>query len=67
MLSIECVPNVRLLHVGRRRLTIGVSSRYVHPSEDAVLDAMSRLGGHKLEHSDDHAASSEIAPRQLTQ
>ena len=47
--------------------SIGVSSRYVHPSEDAVLDAMSRLGGHKIGHSDDQAASSEIAPRQLTQ
>jgi integrase len=30
---------------------IGISSRYVHPSEDAVLDAMSRLGGHKIGHS----------------
>ena len=47
--------------------SIGVSSRYVHPSEDAVLDAMSRLGGHKIGHSVDQAASSEIAPRQLTQ
>jgi integrase len=47
--------------------SIGVSSRYVHPSEDAVLDAMSRLGGHKIGHSDNQAASSEIAPRQLTQ
>jgi integrase len=33
--------------------SIGVSSRYVHPSEDAVLDAMSRLGGHKIGHSED--------------
>jgi integrase len=31
--------------------SIGISSRYVHPSEDAVLDAMSRLGGHKTGHS----------------
>ena len=31
--------------------SIGVSSRYVHPSEDAVLDATSRLGGHKIGHS----------------
>jgi len=30
---------------------IGISSRYVHPSEDAVLDAMARLGGHKIGHS----------------
>jgi integrase len=47
--------------------SIGVSSRYVHPSEDAVLDAMSKLGGHKIGHTDDQAASSAIAPRQLTQ
>lgn len=31
--------------------SISISSRYVHPSEDAVLDAMSRLGGHKIGHS----------------
>lgn len=31
--------------------SISVSLRYVHPSEDAVLDAMSRLGGHKIGHS----------------
>lgn len=30
--------------------SIGISARYVHPSEDAVLDAMSRLGGHKIGH-----------------
>jgi integrase len=32
--------------------SIGVSSHYVHPSDDAVLDAMSRLGGHKIGHSE---------------
>jgi len=26
--------------------SIGISARYIHPSEDAVLTAMSRLGGH---------------------
>lgn len=31
--------------------SIAISSRYVHPSEDAVLSAMSRLGGHKTGHS----------------
>ncbi len=31
--------------------SITISARYVHPSEDAVLDAMSRLGGHKIGHS----------------
>lgn len=30
--------------------SITVSSRYVHPSEDAVMEAMSRLGGHKTGH-----------------
>jgi len=29
---------------------IRMSARYVHPSEDAVLNAMSRLGGHKIGH-----------------
>src|SRR5205807_7719413 len=32
--------------------SIGISSRYVHPSEDAVLDAMARLGRHKTGHSE---------------
>jgi Phage integrase family len=31
--------------------SVAISSRYVHPSEDAVLSAMSRLGGHKIGHS----------------
>ena len=31
--------------------SIGISARYVHPSEDAVLDAMARLTGHKIGHS----------------
>jgi integrase len=31
--------------------SIAISSRYVHPSEDAVLAAMSRLGGHNSGHS----------------
>jgi len=29
--------------------SIAISSRYVHPSEDAVLNAMAKLGGHKIE------------------
>ena len=32
--------------------SITISSRYVHPSEDAVLAAMARLGGHKIGHSE---------------
>src|SRR5262249_2018459 len=31
---------------------IAISQRYVHPSEDAVLSAMSRLGGHKTGHTE---------------
>ena len=31
--------------------SIAISSRYVHPSEDVVLDAMARLGGHNSGHS----------------
>ena len=34
---------------GHRSITI--SARYVHPSENAVLDAVERLGGHKTGHS----------------
>ena len=28
--------------------SIAISSRYVHPSENAVLDAVERMGGHKI-------------------
>jgi hypothetical protein len=31
--------------------SIAISARYVHPSEDAVLDTMARLGGHNSGHS----------------
>ncbi len=31
--------------------SIAISSRYVHPSEDAVLNAMANLGGHNSGHS----------------
>jgi integrase len=31
--------------------SIGISARYVHPSEDSVLAAMARLGGHNSGHS----------------
>ena len=43
--------------------SIAISSRYVHPSEDAVLSAMSRLGGHKNGHSaelEDHDTASKL-------
>jgi integrase len=47
--------------------SIGISSRYVHPSEDAVLYAMSRLGGHNSGHNEEPANPKEEPPRQLTQ
>jgi integrase len=46
---------------------IQISSRYVHPSEDAMFAAMSRLGGHKIGHSEESALSTEEMQRQLTQ
>jgi integrase len=47
--------------------SIGVSSRYVHPSDDAVLAAMSRLGGHKIGHSEENRISANPSQRQLSQ
>lgn len=35
--------------------SISISARYVHPSEDAVLNAMSKLSGHNSGHSDEMA------------
>jgi integrase len=47
------------------------SSRYVHPSGDAVLDAMERmggkLGGHKIGHNAKNANRPTRTQRQLTQ
>jgi integrase len=41
--------------------SIGSSARYVHPSEDEVLDAISRLGGLKTGHSENQAAQLLVA------
>jgi integrase len=41
--------------------SITISARYVHPSEDAVLDAISRLGGHKIGHSQNDAPLLPVA------
>jgi integrase len=46
--------------------SIAMSSRYVHPSEDAVLTAMSRLGGHKSGHTQ-NAQDDAGVQRLLTQ
>ena len=45
--------------------SIAISARYVHPSEDAVLTAMSRLPGHNSGHSEEmqQKAQSSEAPQ----
>jgi site-specific recombinase XerD len=43
------------------------SSRYVHPSDDAVLGAMERMGGHKIGHSDELPVQIAKSRGQLTQ
>jgi hypothetical protein len=42
-------------------------SRYVHPSDDAVLGAMERMGGHKIGHSAENSVRPARTQRQLTQ
>jgi integrase len=46
--------------------SIAISARYVHPSEDAVLDAMSRLSGHNSGHSGDLAPRESVSQRLLS-
>jgi integrase len=41
--------------------SISISSRYVHPSEDSVLDAISRLGGHRIGHKENPPAQLLVA------
>lgn len=41
--------------------SIAISTRYVHPSEDAVLAAVERLGGHKIGHSQNEAPQLPVA------
>lgn len=41
--------------------SITISSRYVHPSEDTVLAAVERLGGHKIGHNRKEAAQLPVA------
>ncbi len=45
---------------------IRISARYVHPSEDAVFTAMTRLGGHKIGHSENQVHSSVVPQIELT-
>jgi hypothetical protein len=46
--------------------SVSISSRYVHPSENAVLDALSRLGGHNFGHSPNWNDADEIEEANLT-
>jgi integrase len=46
---------------------VSMSSRYVHPSEDAVLTAMARLSAHKTQPSANRPESNAIAQPQLRQ
>jgi integrase len=46
--------------------SIGISARYVHPSEDAVLNAISQLGGHKIGHSPEKTLPESNDSRVLT-
>jgi integrase len=46
--------------------SIRISTRYVHPSENAVLDAMERLSGHKIGHSAEQLQLPMIQQRHVT-
>jgi integrase len=45
--------------------SIKVSYRYVHPSDDAVLDAMNQLGGHKIGHNPEQSQTSSTSEPRL--
>ncbi len=45
--------------------SISISARYVHPSEDAMLSAMSKLGGHKFGHSEKNPELQDAGPALL--
>ncbi len=47
--------------------SIAISARYVHPSEDAVLTAMSRLPGHNSGHSDEKAPETQPVEKLLNE
>ena len=46
--------------------SITISARYVHPSEDAVLAAMSRIGGHKIGHNQNAAPQLPVAEEDIS-
>jgi integrase len=45
--------------------SIAISARYVHPSHDAVLAAIDKLGGHKIGHSEDQQYFPDAANKAL--
>ncbi len=45
--------------------SVSMSTRYVHPSEDAVFTAMERLGGHKIGHTTKIAVADTNLQKQL--
>jgi integrase len=45
---------------------ISMSSRYVHPSQDRVLDAMALLGGHNIGHTQENARKRDTAHGQVS-
>jgi integrase len=46
--------------------SVAISARYVHPSEDSVLQAMERLGGHNSGHSPEKPVIAETDERLLS-
>jgi integrase len=46
--------------------SVAMSTRHVHPSEDAVLAAVERLGGHNIGHSEETARVGGSAPETPT-
>jgi integrase len=46
--------------------SISISARYVHPSEDVVFTAMSRLGGHKSRHTTEMPQLPDAQQEQVT-
>jgi integrase len=45
--------------------SVAMSTRYVHPLDDAVFSAVDRLGGHKIGHTADNDDQQTEAKEQL--
>jgi hypothetical protein len=45
--------------------SVGISTRYVHPSEDTVLNAVEKLGGHNIGHSDESSVHKDASTKLL--